>query len=409
MKILNLIRRTAAFLLLFSPLSFVHALIAPPESSQFEITQGKVSIKAVFCIPELCEERSGELTGTFDATFLGKQIQLSNINVKSELEEFALPEEPHTDANGSVYDAQYRFDGKTLVLEGLIDSSAFDGPIVRYSLTAVVAGSVDVGFDPNGYYLARQDYRKCAAPLCGGIFIKPVNNGRLICHDGRVSSECYIGTPDWSKLGFNPFAELNSSNLNGQLLLQGEVDYSVELGRFLARDALAPTGKARTKGTYFGVENNGLMCISSPCFSFDEYTLNSKRVQKISDINLTRTGASEKDIQKAYELMAERNTVVIVGHNQRYRGFSGIGVRLVATQFYLPVHPVSISDCPKAYAPGELGCETRNGCLYPLLEQIIIGGFPTDRIIAPPTFECVTHCEKPAVQVSEGYCTLSLP
>src|SRR5690606_10796619 len=146
-------------------------------------------------------------------------------------------------------------------------------------------------------------------------------NGRLICHDGRVSSECYIGTPDWSKLGFNPFAELNSSNLNGQLLLQGEVDYSVELGRFLARDALAPTGKARTKGTYFGVENNGLMCISSPCFSFDEYTLNSKRVQKISDIDLTRTGASEKDIQKAYELMAERNTVVIVGHNQRYRGF----------------------------------------------------------------------------------------
>ncbi|MBC6906955.1 hypothetical protein DWB84_16020 [Saccharophagus sp. K07] len=380
MKIGLSMKWVAVFLLLFTPFGLTHALIVAPDQQSFEITQGKVSIKPVFCIPERCQERSGELTGTFDATFLGDEIRLSNINVKSELEEFKLPEDPHTDVNGAVYDARYKFDGEILVLEGVIDSSAFDGPLVRYSLTAKVRNSLAVGFDPHGFYLAHQDYRRCAAPHCGGIFIKAVNDARLICHDGRASKECYIGTPDWRKLGFNPFAVTNSE----QLLLQGDVDYTVELGRFVARAALAPAGNDNRKGSYFGVENNGLMCISSPCFSFDEYLLNSDKAQAISDVDLSRTGASEKDIQRAFELMAEKEAVIIVGRNQRYKGFSGTGVRLLATQFYLPVDANAAENCPKGYISSELGCETPRGCPFPLQEKVTTGA----RLIAPAP-ECV--------------------
>lgn len=404
MNIRNLLRWTVVLGCLFLPFGMTSAQEdTRPAIYHFEITQGKVSIQPVFCIPELCQTQEGEFTGSFSAVFTNDQILLSNIVMKSEVD-FTLPEDPYTDVNGAVYDARHYFDGRTLVLDGTIDSSAFDGPIVKYSLTAELASS-QIGFDPTGFYLARQDYRKCASPMCGGIFITPVNSSRMECPDGSIGKECYVGTVDWRKVGFNPFGEAGSD----QLLLQGDVSNDIRFGLFTAKNAFAAAGNARLKGKFYGVENNGIVCISSPCFSFDEYLLNSKRSQTISDIDFSRTGASEKAIAQAYQQMAEGEAVIIVGENRRYRGFSGIGLRLVASQFYLPVK-AGVRDCPAGYSPGDLGCETRNGCLYPLLEQTIYSGVqPIDGDLLPPAFECVTHCEEPAMPAGDGYCVLYLP
>lgn len=404
MNIQNVVRWTVVFALLFFPFSFANAQgDIRPAIYHFDITQGKVAIQPVFCIPARCQGQSGEFAGSFDAVFLKDQIRLSNIVMKSKLD-FTLPEDPYTDVNGAVYDARYHFDGQTLVLEGTINSSAFDGPIVQYSLTAKVVPA-QVGFDPNGFFLARQDYRKCASPMCGGIFVKSVNHSRMECPDGNLSKECYIGTVDWNKIGFNPFSEIDSE----QLLLQGKISNDIRFGRFTASNARSAAGNTRFKGKFYGVENNGLVCISSPCFSFDEYLLNSDRTQALSDIDFSRTGATDKAIEQAYRLMAEGEAIMIVGENRRYRGFSGIGLRLVASQLYLPVKARG-HDCPAGYVQGELGCETRNGCLFPLLEQTIYSGVrPDDENLLPPAFECVTHCEEPSIPVGDGYCVLNLP
>lgn len=384
-----------------------------PNLYDFSITEGKATITQVFCIPGQCEEQQGEFTGTFKASFSNDQIALSDINTKSELD-FTLPEDPHTDRNGSVYDARYYFDGQVLVLEGSIDSSAFDGPIIHYSLTAEVTDSVPVGFDQDGYFLARQDFRKCAAPLCGGIFVKQVNHKRLRCPDGRFRNECYVGTPDWSKLGVNPFGALPEPGFDSEVLLKGTIDYTIELGGFTAEKAYFAAGTREPSGTFYGVENNGIVCITSPCFSFDQYTLNSKKeVGRISDLDLTRTGASEKEITLAYELMAEGETVLMAGVNRRVRQFAGIGVKLVVSQFYLPIKADLPNECEDGYKMTENGCATANGCVYPLLELATYGGVrPDERIIAPSepiSYECVATCEEPAQPVSNGYCALYLP
>lgn len=404
MNIRNLVRWAVILGFLLLPFNLANAQQnIRPALYHFEITQGKVTIQQVFCIPERCQTQEGEFAGSFDAVFLNDQVLLSNIVMKSEVD-FTLPEDPYTDVNGAVYDARHYFDGQTLVLEGTINSSAFDGPIVNYSLTAEVA-SANVGFDPTGFFLARQDYRKCASPMCGGIFIKQVNRTRMECPDGRVAKECYVGTVDWKKIGFNPFGEAAAD----QILLQGTVSNDIRFGLFTAKSAFSSAGNARLKGKFYGVENNGIVCISSPCFSFDEYLLNSKRTQAISDIDFSRTGADEKAIEQAYQLMAEGEAVIIVGENRRYRGFSGIGLRLVASQFYLPLKPAK-GECPLGYTQGALGCETRNGCLYPLLEKTIYSGAPPiDGELLPPAFECVTHCEEPAMPAGDGYCVLALP
>lgn len=337
MKIRNLFIWTAAIFAFGLSVSSANAQPPPPSSEiqHFDITQGKVTVQPVFC-RRPCEAQSGEFTGSFDAVFARDRILLSNIVLKSEVD-FKLPEDPYTGVGGAVHHAKHYFDGRTLVLEGSVDQSAFDGPIVTYSLIAEVAEEA-AGFDPHGYYLARQDYRKCSAPLCGGIYLKAINGKALQCLNGSRQRECYIGTPDWSKLGFNPFGE----GVGEELLLKGQLFDDVNLGRFVATQAAFAAGKKNPKGTFYAVENNGLMCISSPCFSFDEYTLNSKKpAQAISEVDLSRTGASDEFIEIAFQLMADDEPVVIVGKNQRYHGFSGVGVRLVATQFYLPVKPAS--------------------------------------------------------------------
>jgi len=397
-----------AMLVFCMPLAANALLPADPTLYSFVITQGKVTITPVFCIPEQCQEQSGEFTGTFNASINGDQIRLSDIQIKSELD-FTLPEDPQTDRNGAIYDAKFYFSGNELVLEGVINSSAFDGPIVNYSLTAQLNVIPPVGFDQNGYYLARQDFRKCASPMCGGIYVKQVNNRTMRCPNGRASTECYIGTPDWSKLGFNPFATSPSANNN--LLLKGVVDQSVRLGRFAAEAAFSPAGKKAPTGTFYGVENNGIMCITSPCFSFDQYTLNSKnRVSKISDLDLTRTGASEEDIQIAYALMAESETVLIAGVNQRVRQMAGVGIKLIASQFYLPIKAEDPNACDDGYKPSEKGCKTANGCVYPQLELAAYGGArPIEGEDPAVSYSCVDTCDLPGVLVSNGYCNLYLP
>lgn len=383
-------------------------LPADPSLYSFVITQGKVTITPVFCIPEQCQEQSGEFAGTFNATINGDQIRLSDIQMKSELD-FVLPEDPQTDRNGAVYDARFYFSGTELVLEGVINSSAFDGPIVTYSLTAQLSVKPPVGFDQNGYYLARQDFRKCASPMCGGIYVKHVNKRVMRCPNGRSSNECYIGTPDWSKLGFYPFANLPSTD--SAILLKGVVDRSVEFGRFTAEAAFSPAGKKAPTGTFYGVENNGIMCITSPCFSFDQYTLNSKNpVGKISNLDLTRSGASEKDMETAYALMAEGDTVLIAGVNRRERQMAGVGIKLVASQFYLPIRAEDPKVCEDGYKPAEKGCVTANGCTYPQLELAAYSGVrPIEGEDPMISYSCVDTCDLPGVLVSNGYCNLYLP
>src|SRR5687767_32432 len=48
------------------------------------------------------------------------------------------------------------------------------------------------------YFLVRQDRRRCISPLCGGYFVKRVNQSWTPCADGRRMRECYVAEIDWN-------------------------------------------------------------------------------------------------------------------------------------------------------------------------------------------------------------------
>jgi hypothetical protein len=399
---------------LFGLTFFAHA---QDVSQSFEIRRGGVTVTPGFCPPDSCVSTSATLTGTFSAKIVGDAITFVDVNVRSKPKTgFVLPEAPNESSNGTVRRVKYRFDGAQLAVSGSVDSRAFDGPLYEYKFVAQISESQ--GFDAKGYYIARQDFRKCIYPLCGGMFVKSVNERLTRCADGSLSNECYVASVNWEKLGFDPFVFSTDSYFPARILLKGKINSHIyrnfgELGEFFATEAYRPATNNLAEGTFAALENNGIVCITSPCFSIDESVLNKEVKHVISGFDLNPVGASEKDLSVAYALFANNSPLIVSGYNKKQQELSGIGVLFVANQFYLPIK-AGIQKCADGYDLVGDVCTTPHGCAAPLLEQRTIGGAAmidpvTGEVSANITYSCVASCEPPAFVSGPASCTVAMP
>lgn len=312
-------------------------------SQSFTIQEGVVTITPARCPPESCAPTSADLAGTLDAKIVGDVIAFTNANVSSIPETgFILPEAPNESSGGAIQSVSFSFDGIQLVVSGSVDSRAFDGPLQKYKFTALI--SKGKGFDAYGYYTARQDTRRCISPLCGGIFVKSVNKRLTKCADGMLLDECYVSTANWDQLGFNPFNVNTGLYINTPILIKGKLIANIyerfgNLGEFVATEAYRPATNNLPEGTFAALESNGIICVTTPCFSIDESELNTGVMRLISGFDLNPAGASEKDVSAAYSLFAHDSPLIVAGHNSEQKELHGIGVSFIANQFYLPIQP----------------------------------------------------------------------
>ncbi|MBD2683434.1 MULTISPECIES: DUF6748 domain-containing protein [Nostoc] len=197
-----------------------------------------------------------------------------------------------------------------------------------------------------GYYTVRRDFRRCASPICGGYFIKQVNLKATPCLDGVFRSECYVSAIDWSSLKVSPLELAKIQNDDGsRLLLLGNIvpvtfPLFGEFGNLRVKEAFYAATAAPPKGTFVGLKDNGIRCITTPCFSTNQLVLNKPRVSQVSSIDLSQTGATQKQLEAATSeifgkgLIAVGTTEVIENADPTNRG-----TQFVATQFYLRVEP----------------------------------------------------------------------
>jgi hypothetical protein len=304
----------------------------------FTIEEGSVVSTPAWCRISPCLPTTAVINGNFIAQIStpGDQVTFPSSSITTTPDVyFQLPENPDEDSNGVVRDIAFTFEGDAIKAKGIVDSRAFDGPLVEYQFVARVS-QADI-------FTARPDFRKCLAPVCGGYFIKLVNKKLTQCANGRLQEECYVASIVY---GGGPVGSAAQSSSNRTpLLLIGAIvpkqyDRAGNLGVLIATEAYRSATQNTAIGNFYGVTNNGIMCITTPCFSFDEVLLNSNnRIAKLSDVNLEMSGALPDDIARAQQLLANGGTLYAAGKNQKYQGFAGIGVRLVAQQFYLPIKP----------------------------------------------------------------------
>lgn len=328
----------------FSGLTLLITFIASQSFAQvgnshsFAVTEGSVIVTPAWCRVNPCESTVATMTGNFVAQIsaAGDHILFPSSSITTAPDvDFQLPSDPNEDSYGVVRDIAFTFEGDVIKAKGIVDSRAFDGPLVEYQFVARTARSQ--------VYSARPDYRKCAAPFCGGYFVKLVNKKLTQCADGSLSEECYVASVVYGDGPINaPAASFGNKT---PLLLVGTIvaksdSITGSLGTFVAKEAYRSATQNTALGSFYGVSNNGIVCITTPCFSYNEVLLNSdNRVTKLSDLNLEMSGALPEDIAWAHQLLAEGATLYAAGRNQKYQGFAGTGVRLVAQQLYLPLKP----------------------------------------------------------------------
>ena len=74
--------------------------------------------------------------------------------------------------------------------------------------------------------VTRQDARKCAYPMCGGYFVKSVNQKLTRCADGTRQKECHAVQLNTNALGWTPeqHATFDAQFAQGKALVRGVLE-----------------------------------------------------------------------------------------------------------------------------------------------------------------------------------------
>ena len=181
------------------------------------------------------------------------------------------------------------------------------------------------------YFLVRQDRRRCISPLCGGYFVRRVNQSRTRCGNGRWMKECYVAEIDW-----NGQPEIDP----GKALLRGEI-VARHFPRFGNLGALrvteswqSPSDKLPT-GTLYRVRDRGLRCITHPCLTHSATQLGSTSTRNVAGVDLAEAGASGEQISEGAAAMTKSEGVIVAGYFAPVSGPGGRAQTLKATKFYL--------------------------------------------------------------------------
>ena len=389
----------------------------------FDITKGTVTVTNSG-FGGIQKTTLASLSGSFVAFLPGGATELffssSDVSTFPSVN-FSLPNDPNEDSNGTIRDATFRFDQAGLFVDAVIDQRAFDGPLIEYSFTAVaVTGEIGKSFDASDLYSARPDFRECLSPVCGGWFVKKLNRVKTRCADGTRQRECYVASANTKDFDFSDtrtpsFEEQTPYIFRGELS-EEEFGGLGNFGVFMATEIYQSVSSDNASGRFYGLEDLGILCITSPCFSYDAHVLNRKRVVDISNLDFSAVNADAELIDTVQQNLFDGDVVLVSGRTRGIQQFSGKERELVANQLYLSLSFKSTAiPCFEGYSlSSDNVCRTPFGCEYPLIELTAFGGAPmidivTGKVTSNTTKSCVASCDFPAQRVSAGQCSIALP
>ena len=233
------------------------------------------------------------------------------------------------------------------------------------------------------YYTLRGDFRRCIFPVCGGYWVKRVNQARTTCLDGSTAPECYVADLDLSRLDLDDasLARLRESIGAGRAVLRGAIRAGLSrggtrFGRLSASEGWRGLSDAAPTGSFYRVNDLGIRCITYPCFSLHAAKLNSAVSAQLSSVS----GTPDVAIRATGTILA--GTIRTVPH----AGPAGTGRELTYTAAYERVRRDVCTPLVGADCTANPACELApTGCGQPACEPDGEGGricHPCDPILA---------------------------
>lgn len=230
-----------------------------------------------------------------------------------------------------------------------------------FALLMACLPSLVLAANASAYYSVRPDHRKCASPLCGGVFVQQVNKSATRCADQRNRAECYAAEIDGSALGLTAeqLAGLRDLAGEGRLLLRGKLQSKSfgevgRLGVLVATEAWGAATEAPPRGGYYRAASNGVVCIAAPCLSYWEEKLNATAKREVAGVDLSGAGAGEAKTGAALARLSQPEGILLAAGHRTVTGPAGKGPSLVAYQFYLPIDAAATQSCRVGGCSGQL-------------------------------------------------------
>jgi len=201
------------------------------------------------------------------------------------------------------------------------------------------------------FFTVRPDFRRCASPMCGGYFVKGVNQTVTNCANGRKMAECYVASLDWSNTSGVP---IDRALLRGTLLTSG--NRNGKYGVLKVDEAWQASNDSRPGGEFYRVRDLGLRCIAAPCLSHNEAKLNTTISRKIAGVDINSIGSPDDLVSQAFQAMTGEEGVMVAGTHSAVSGPAGRAQMLKATQFYLKasVGTSNLKPCIKTGCTGQV-------------------------------------------------------
>lgn len=217
---------------------------------------------------------------------------------------------------------------KTLLLALVVTSSAcamgVDDDLAGESQNdGAVAGKADGAADGvYTYFSIKADLRKCAAPMCGGFQLARLNRSTTVCANGSTNSgACYVPTLDWSEANLSDASQqkvVDATNVvygvhtivRGRFAAKTYSGYG-NLGRFVVTEAWLAETDSTADGVFAKITPSGIQCITTPCPTMKEHSLNNSYTANIGGIDWSYAALSDRQIQAfTDEIWTEHGTII---------------------------------------------------------------------------------------------------
>jgi hypothetical protein len=198
------------------------------------------------------------------------------------------------------------------------------------------------------YYSLRRDFRRCAFPLCGGYFVRRVNQSSTRCADGGFKNECYVAEIAWSgQRELEPDAG-HPVVVRGTIELKNFASSVLGLLR-VSESWQAFGGSGSLSGAVYLVHARGIRCPASPCLTHREEKLNSTLAANIAGVDLSAVASTPAELNKAVAAIASADGALVVGTHSTVTGPAGTAMTLHATLLFVRARLAGAA--PSASAP----------------------------------------------------------